>query len=84
MDDVVPTIKGLSDDPTLKAQYETWSASRSNFNQALADQVPEAVKQGWQKNIFVAKSFRHRQKKSLPKTTFIKENSTTLFMNNIF
>ncbi|MDM7901862.1 DUF6065 family protein, partial [Brucella melitensis] len=52
MDDVVPTIKGLSDDPTLKAQYETWSASRSNFNQALADQVPETVKQGWQKKYF--------------------------------
>ncbi|WP_277360022.1 DUF6065 family protein [Brucella melitensis] len=52
MDDVVPTIKGLSDDPTLKAQYETWSASRSNFNQALADQVPETLKQGWQKKYF--------------------------------
>ncbi|MRN48466.1 hypothetical protein GJU94_01260 [Brucella sp. 10RB9214] len=31
----------------------------------------------------MAKSFRHRQKKYFPKTTFIKENSTTLFLNNI-
>jgi Family of unknown function (DUF6065) len=47
---IEPKMKNLADDPRMKAAYEEWSASRTDFNASLARQEPETVKQGWQRH----------------------------------
>ncbi|MFI5015043.1 MAG: DUF6065 family protein [Hyphomicrobiales bacterium] len=47
---IEPVMRSLDDDPGLKAAYEGWSASRTDFNASLARNEPETVKQGWQRH----------------------------------
>jgi hypothetical protein len=49
-DDIAPVVRSLDTAPDLKAAYEGWSASRSDFNASLARSEPETVKQGWQRH----------------------------------
>ena len=44
-----PEVRALSSDPALKAEYETWSASRNNFNADLKTPGSEAQAAKWQK-----------------------------------
>ena len=50
LDAVQPKLATLDDDPKLKAAYEQWSASRTDFNAQLSRGEPETVKQGWQRH----------------------------------
>ncbi len=52
LDDVIPVLKQIDEDPELKRQYESWSSSRRNFNANLAAGEKAAVKQGWQRHYF--------------------------------
>jgi len=52
MDNVVPVIKQIDSDPGVKQQYETWLASRRNFNRRLQENDQAAVTQGWQRHYF--------------------------------
>ena len=47
---IEPRIKTLADDTEMKAAYDKWTASRTDFNAGLAQREPEAVKQGWQRH----------------------------------
>ena len=47
---IEPVIRQLADDPQLKAAYEGWAESRSDFNAQLSRGEPETVKQGWQRH----------------------------------
>jgi hypothetical protein len=47
---IEPRIKTLADDAELKAAYDKWTVSRTDFNAGLARHEPEAVKQGWQRH----------------------------------
>ena len=47
---VQPRIRRLEDDPELKASFEKWSTSRTQFNAGLEAREPDAVRQGWQKH----------------------------------
>jgi len=49
-DDIAPVVRSLDTAPELKAAYEGWSASRTDFNASLARSEPETVKQGWQRH----------------------------------
>ncbi len=42
----------LDDDPELKASYETWSAARTAFNQALHEPGSAAREEKWQRSYF--------------------------------
>jgi hypothetical protein len=47
-----PECREISDDPELKRAYESWSASRSEFNKQLEVRGSEAEAQRWQKHYF--------------------------------
>lgn len=47
-----PVLRTLDSEPELKAQYETWSSSRDEFNRQLKAGDPEALKRSWQKFYF--------------------------------
>ncbi|MCA3244047.1 MAG: hypothetical protein INF43_01915 [Alphaproteobacteria bacterium] len=49
LDGITPEVVPLSTNPGLEAEYKAWGESRANFNKALAEKHPEAVKQGWQR-----------------------------------
>lgn len=53
MDEVVPTIRRLQDDPELMNRYENWSNSRDDFIKALHENDEAAIQQGWQRNYFL-------------------------------
>jgi hypothetical protein len=47
-----PEIRMLEMEPALARQYHSWSASRAEFNAALATPGSDARKQRWQKHYF--------------------------------
>jgi hypothetical protein len=49
---VEPELRLLSEDAELKAQYETWSASRSQFNTDLKQPGSDALVEKWQKHYY--------------------------------
>jgi uncharacterized protein DUF6065 len=49
IDAVAPEIRALSSDPILKAQHDTWTASRERFNSDLLRPGSEAEAEKWQK-----------------------------------
>ena len=49
LDDVVPEIVPIAEDPDLAAHYEAFSEARKSFNKGLLQNDPDATKQGWQK-----------------------------------
>ena len=49
LDAVVPEIRALSSNPTLKAQHDTWTISRERFNTELLQPGSEAESEKWQK-----------------------------------
>ncbi len=56
IEELNPIRKPLHENQPLQAQYETWRDSRRTFNEALAKQESEAVKQGWQKSYMLGRS----------------------------
>ena len=49
IDDVQPRIAKLEDDAKLKAAYDSWSASRTDYNKRLGELDPRAVAEKWQR-----------------------------------
>jgi hypothetical protein len=49
MDAVQPTVASLDDDPKLKAAYDAWSASRTDFGKRLQAGEQSAVAEKWQR-----------------------------------
>ncbi len=47
-----PVILPLSEDPSLKANYDAWSISRNEFNKDLSVQGSDAQAEKWQKNYY--------------------------------
>ncbi len=45
-----PEFRAFSSDPETKAQFEAWSQSRQDFNEALRHRQLERQSDGWQKN----------------------------------
>lgn len=52
MDNVIPVIRKIADEPLLQKEYETWSQSRRQFNENLMNGDQMTVKQAWQKFYF--------------------------------
>lgn len=57
VDDVQPEIRRLDDNPELKADYQNWSQSRTEFNRKLHERDPETVAAKWQKTYAHGKQF---------------------------
>ena len=49
LDDVIPEIVPMAEAPEVAAPYKAYQEARNNFNAALLQKDPNAVKQGWQK-----------------------------------
>lgn len=49
LDNVVPEIEPITANPEVAAAYESYSTRRQSFNERLAANDPETVRQGWQK-----------------------------------
>jgi len=49
IDAVQPKLATLDDDPKLKAAYDEWSASRTDFGKRLAEREQSAVAEKWQR-----------------------------------
>jgi hypothetical protein len=49
LDDLVPQVVPLADEPELAAQFKAYGDARAAFNAKLAVDDPETVEQGWQK-----------------------------------
>lgn len=47
-----PVLADITDNPQLKADFDTWSASRNGFNADLKQPGSEARKAGWQKTYY--------------------------------
>ena len=45
-----PTIRPLSENSDRDDRYQRWKSSRAAFNEGLAANDPDAVKQGWQRS----------------------------------
>jgi len=50
LEGVTPKLRRLDDDPELLADYKAWQTSREGFLNKLAQNDPDVVKQGWQRN----------------------------------
>ena len=50
--DIQPVIKSLESDPELHHQYSVWEKHRTEFNQRIFRQDPEATKEAWQRYYF--------------------------------
>jgi hypothetical protein len=50
--DIQPVIRQMDRNPELRHQYEVWEKHRSEFNQRIFRQDPEATKQAWQRYYF--------------------------------
>lgn len=50
LESITPKIKRLVSNPTLHADYQSWSESRSDFIQRLARQDTTAISEGWQRH----------------------------------
>jgi hypothetical protein len=49
---IVPVIRSIDTEPELKAQYEAWSTSRTEFNRKLDARDPATLKESWQRFYF--------------------------------
>lgn len=49
LDEVVPEIRPISSNPALVAAFAEYGRLRTDFNARLAEEDPEASRQGWQK-----------------------------------
>ena len=49
LDEIVPRIHQMDDNPELKAEYETWREARSEFNKRIDANDPVAIREAWQK-----------------------------------
>jgi hypothetical protein len=49
LDDVVPRITPLQENPDIEKEYQQYSNARLEFNARLAENDPQAAKLGWQK-----------------------------------
>jgi hypothetical protein len=47
-----PVIRRMDSDPELRHQYDVWEKHRSEFNQRIFRQDPEATKEAWQRYYF--------------------------------
>ncbi|MEM1288345.1 MAG: DUF6065 family protein [Pseudomonadota bacterium] len=56
LEHIEPNLVPLDMNPPLKADYESWSEARFNFNAKLEAGDPETVKQGWQRNYMHGKT----------------------------
>ena len=52
MERIEPVIRTLDSEPDLKAQYEAWSTSRTEFNRKLDARDPATLKESWQRFYF--------------------------------
>jgi hypothetical protein len=52
MEQVQPIQRSISSNPGLRDQYEVWMRERTNFNNRLARQDPEAAREAWQRFYF--------------------------------
>jgi hypothetical protein len=50
LDEVQPVLADIGDDPTIKAGYDAWRHSRTDFQTRVARGDREAIAQGWQRN----------------------------------
>jgi Family of unknown function (DUF6065) len=46
---VTPTFRSIDDEPSLKAQFDAWSASRNAFHRRMHDNPPSRPADKWQK-----------------------------------
>ncbi len=46
---IEPKIKEIDDNPKLKEEYAEWRDARSSFNNRIAANDPDAIRQAWQK-----------------------------------
>lgn len=49
LDAVVPEVRPIEADPAVAAAYQSYSSLRQSFNDKLAANDPETLRQGWQK-----------------------------------
>jgi hypothetical protein len=49
LDVIQPEVVPLAHNPALKAEYESWTQARANFNKKLSAAEPATVQQGWQR-----------------------------------
>jgi hypothetical protein len=50
LDEVQPVVCDIGDDPAIKAGYDAWRQSRSDFQARVARGDRAAIEQGWQRN----------------------------------
>jgi hypothetical protein len=55
LEDIVPEIRDLSENPDLQAQFNAWSARRSEFIRKLDQRDEETMRQAWEKLYFQGK-----------------------------
>lgn len=55
MEDLLPVVRNLDDEPELKAQHESFRVSREEFRLRQEAGEPEAIRQAWQKHYFVGR-----------------------------
>lgn len=55
LQDVVPTVQGIDDNPQLKAQHVAFRDNREAFMQKLRAKDEGAIKQAWQKHYFTGR-----------------------------
>ena len=71
LEDVQPELHQLDDNPELKAEFDAWAASRSDFNKRLNDREEGAMKDRWQRHYMRGKAVTglegdgHKTKRSL-------------------
>ena len=51
-----PVLKRLDSEPELKAEYQAWHDSRTNFLQKLGDRDEETMRQKWQRHYYKGES----------------------------
>lgn len=50
--EIQPVIRRMDSNPELRHQYDVWEKHRSDFNQRIFRQDPEATKEAWQRYYF--------------------------------
>ncbi|HMK90720.1 MAG TPA: DUF6065 family protein [Methylocystis sp.] len=49
LEEIIPEVVAIEENPALQADYEAWSSQRLDFNRRLTAREPDVVGQGWQK-----------------------------------
>lgn len=62
IDEIVPEIHDIKDNPELQNEYQEWTKSRSEFIMKLRSNDEEANKQKWQKDYFKGKNLATNEK----------------------